>query len=352
MLFKVLCVFALCVVTSTTLDTLPAHTRSVIASETKRYRRLERTLEKKIGKVHRAQRRSASAIKEVVRTSQHELELLLEHSGSELERRLAGLSDTPGHALDTSSWLLGEARARLRELEQANGSRRGPLPNWLLRTLGNKAAWWRASRLGKKDTVADLSGSWKMQEKHAMDAFLRSMGFNALQRAAVTRAGQVQVIRRRGKNLHIVSRDIRGTSELVLPLGGKAVEGQGDDPDQPVSRCAFLDRDRAVVITETVRGESAPYSVCRRSLQPDGRLCVDVKKRAPNGEMVSMRIIYTQVDERGRVPTLSGRGEAAEEQECRGGPGGAGAGLFDYIYDMLTPAVLDNFLRRSGWRRR
>ena len=51
-----------------------------------------------------------------------------------------------------------------------------------------------------------------------MDSFLRSMGFSALQRAAVMRAGQVQVIRRRGSDLHIISHDIRGSSELVLPL--------------------------------------------------------------------------------------------------------------------------------------
>jgi hypothetical protein len=67
---------------------------------------------------------------------------------------------------------------------------------------GEAAAWYVNKYMSKDDlysrAVQDLSGTWKMQERHDMVEFLTSMGLNALQRAAVLRAGQVQVLRRVG----------------------------------------------------------------------------------------------------------------------------------------------------------
>ena len=110
-----------------------------------------------------------------------------------------------------------------------------------------------------------------------MDKFLRSMGFSSLQRLAVLKAGQVQVIRRQDDHLHIITRDMRGTSELVLLLNGPSVRGEGDG-GKSVSRRAFADGND-LVITETVANEREPLSVCRRSLRDDGKLCVDIKKK-------------------------------------------------------------------------
>jgi hypothetical protein len=304
----------LAAVALTTASQWPAQT--LLQTEKRRLQELERSVEAKIRRIRSVRH---ATLREAVHASSAEIRRLRRLSSDELERWLASLSDTP-HAFGPSAWLLGEARARLREVEDAGGQQ-GPLPGWLLRSAQNRRQWWHARRLSGSRAVQDLSGTWKMQERHDMVEFLTSMGFNALQRAAVLRAGQVQVLRRVGDSLHIVTRDILGTRELVLPIGGPPVEGEGDDPLRPVSRCAYEDGERAVVITETVRGETTPSAICRRSLQPDGRLCVDVKKRAPTGEMVSMRIIFTPVHE-GRGGRRVGRG-AAEAKAAGGAMGGA-----------------------------
>ena len=157
----------------------------------------------------------------------------------------------------------------------------------------SRLAWHRAGKL-MRDGTEDLSGAWRMQERQDMQHFLKSLGFSPLQRAAVMRAGQVQVIGRRGDTIHIITRDIRGHSELVLPLDGESVLGEGDGR-RPVRRAAFVDGG-ALVITETAdgaHGSEEPISVCRRYLQADGRMCVDVRKRTPVGDMVSMRVIFS-----------------------------------------------------------
>ena len=136
-----------------------------------------------------------------------------------------------------------------------------------------------------------------------MESFLRSMGFNAVQRAAAMRAGQVQVIRRRGSDLHITTCDVRGSFELVLPLDARPVEGEGDDPAKPLTRKAFVDGKGDLVITETESGTREPLSVCRRSLREDGRMCVDVRKRFANGDVASMRVVYSRKDARVEPPT-------------------------------------------------
>ena len=122
-------------------------------------------------------------------------------------------------------------------------------------------------------------------------------GFNPLQRAAVLRAGQVQVIAKKAGRLHIVTRDIRGSSELVLPLDGGAVAGEGDNK-RPVRYRAFREGG-ALVVKETAAGTGGAegeveLSICRRTLSADGRMCIDVRKRTPQGDMVSMRVVFTR----------------------------------------------------------
>ena len=51
---------------------------------------------------------------------------------------------------------------------------------------------------------------------------------------------------------------------------------------------------------ETLVGESKPLSVCRRTLQRDGRMRMDISKRTPDGQTVSMTAIAT----RARPPRL------------------------------------------------
>ena len=172
----------------------------------------------------------------------------------------------------------------------------------------------------RNNNVEDMTGEWSLAEKHGMDTFLKELGFNLVQRTAVLSAGQVQVITRRAGSLHIVTRDIRGTSELVLPLDGPSVTGEGDG-NLPVARRAFVDRGGEIVITETLADappNSEPLSVCRRSLQEDGRLCVDVQKRTKGGQMAQMRIVFSPVGSRRR------RAAAAEGRVVHGGEGAAG----------------------------
>jgi len=146
-----------------------------------------------------------------------------------------------------------------------------------------------------------------------MERFLERLGFNAIQRAAVLRAGQVQVIAKKGDMLHIVTKDVRGSSELVLPLDGGPVRGEGDNK-LPVNYRAFREGG-ALVITETAAAgpdaEREPLSICRRTLQADGRMCIDVCKKTPQGDMVSMRVVFTPVEgaarhERENVTSSSG----------------------------------------------
>jgi hypothetical protein len=158
-----------------------------------------------------------------------------------------------------------------------------------------------------------------------MERFLERLGFNALQRAAVLRAGQVQVIAKKGDMLHIVTKDVRGSSELVLPIDGGPVPGQGDN-NLPVNYRAFREGG-ALVITETAANgpgaEREPLSVCRRTLQADGRMCIDVCKRTPQGDMVSMRVVFTHADD-GPARISAGQPAAPKLQSVsasREGPG-------------------------------
>lgn len=153
----------------------------------------------------------------------------------------------------------------------------------------------KAKRLLRHGRVEDLSGTWTLQERHNMESFLKTMGFNPIQRAAAIKAGQVQVIRRQGDFLHIVTRDVRGSFELVLPLNGPAV----DEPvgDSIVSRRAWSDGGD-IVITESLRDDrtTTPFAVCRRSIDTKGRMNIDVEKKAKSGEIARMRIVYTPIE--------------------------------------------------------
>ena len=53
---------------------------------------------------------------------------------------------------------------------------------------------------------------------------------------------------------------------------------------------------QALVITETVSATGETLSVCRRSLQPDGRMCVDVRKRSRCGVLLVVGAVRGQAD--------------------------------------------------------
>lgn len=282
--------------------------------------------------------------------------------------------------------ILAVASDRVAQLDEQLRSGVGQrLEEW----LRSQKEWRRARALMNDDAVEDFSGAWRMQEvrpgrhtrrpladcatasffprsvlparthtpsptralsplpsppgpsptpspltpsrparpqRYDMERFLERLGFNALQRAAVVRAGQVQVIAKKGDMLHIVTKDVRGSSELVLPIDGGPVPGQGDNK-LPVNYRAFREGG-ALVITETAAAtepsaEREPLSVCRRTLQADGRMCIDVYKRTPQGDMVSMRVVFTNVDD-GRARPAAGQPTAAKPQPVSAGRIGVG----------------------------
>jgi len=189
------------------------------------------------------------------------------------------------------SWIRDEIQSRLQPHRQPT---RFPGQELVVRPLRRALAWRRMARLVKNDAVADLSGTWRLEERIRMDEFLQQTGFSPLQRAVVLKAGQVQVIRCSTSEIRVLTRDMRGTSELALPLNRPGVVRADGDGDEAVCRSAFIEG-RDIVITETAAQSGETLSVCRRSLQPDGRMCVDVRKRTKCSDgFVSMRIIFTQ----------------------------------------------------------
>ena len=179
-----------------------------------------------------------------------------------------------------------------------------------------------------------------------MDKFLEELSFPKWKRALAARAGQQYVLQLKGGSangslddatIQIVTSDIRGKSSLELPLSGRGVVAHDGDNGAEVERSARPLDDRTVEITESYRGESRPYSVCKRTLtvsaiattapcpplhpprhpraavpsstaplaphlllsprpsQEDGRMLLEVRKRAPNGRMASMRAIASRI---------------------------------------------------------
>lgn len=127
------------------------------------------------------------------------------------------------------SFITTELERRLRPRRLPS---RFPLQEFVVRPIRRALAWRRASNLVQSDDVADLSGTWRLEERIRMDDFLKEMGFSALQRAVVLKAGQVQVIAMRGAELKVLTRDVRGTSELVSaplppPLAAAAAAAAG-----------------------------------------------------------------------------------------------------------------------------
>lgn len=66
-----------------------------------------------------------------------------------------------------------------------------------------------------------------------------------------------------------------------FPLCLQHVTADDGDGGARVCRSACVENRSppAVVVTERFPGEREPFSVCRRTLQPDGRMCIDVMKR-------------------------------------------------------------------------
>ena len=127
-----------------------------------------------------------------------------------------------------------------------------------------------------------------LQDQSARDAIASDFGTTYVVEAA---AGT-------GKTSALVGRIVGliagGTTELELPLDGQDVSANDGDGGQKVCRSAKVNRD-SVVITERFPNERQPYSECRRTLQPDGRMRIDVKKRTAAGHMVGMRAIAAKV---------------------------------------------------------
>ena len=141
--------------------------------------------------------------------------------------------------------------------------------------------------------LKDMVGTWKLQEKINVDQFMAGLGINRAKRAALRLAGQEYELLADASALTIVTKDLRGHSALKLPLGGRGVVSHDGDDGATVRRAVSVLRD-AVVITETLVGESQPLSICGRTLQRDGRMRIDISKRTPDGQTVAMAAIATR----------------------------------------------------------
>jgi len=151
---------------------------------------------------------------------------------------------------------------------------------------------------GRRSAINQLVGKWAIHERHNMDEFLRALGFGSLQRALITKAGQdTEIIESNGgEAIKIVTTDLRGSTEIELPLGGKGVVAHDGDGGATVCRSATVERGDALIVTETLDGERQPLSVCKRTLSADGqKMIVDVTKRTPKGSTVAMQVVAKRV---------------------------------------------------------
>jgi len=143
---------------------------------------------------------------------------------------------------------------------------------------------------GRRTAISDLVGRWVIQERHNMDEFLRGLGFGSIQRALIAKSGQETEIIENDDAVTIVTKDLRGSSALELPLDGEGVVANDGDDGATVCRSATVRRG-AMVVTETLKGSRKLLSVCERKLSPDGRMVIDVRKRTPAGGTVAMKVI-------------------------------------------------------------
>lgn len=125
-----------------------------------------------------------------------------------------------------------------------------------------------------------------------------ALGFASWQRALIARAGQSTTLEhgvdKDGDTLRIVTQDLRGTSQLELPLSGSDVAADDGDNGARVHRAATIERGLkpSVVVTERYPHEREPYSICRRTLQPDGRMCIEVQKRTGERTHISRPLFF------------------------------------------------------------
>lgn len=149
-----------------------------------------------------------------------------------------------------------------------------------------------------------MVGTWKLQEKINVDQFMAGLGIKGPLRAALRLAGQQQELVADAGALTIVTSDLRGRSALRLPLSGRGVVANDGDGGAAIRRTAYVQND-AVVVTETLVGESQPLSTCRRTLQRDGRMRIDISKRTPDGKTVAMAAIAARQAASRPVPSLA-----------------------------------------------
>lgn len=162
-----------------------------------------------------------------------------------------------------------------------------------------------SSMRGQNSKLTDFLGRWTIQERHNIDEFLEgvrhtgvsplfpwrglavarrilqaaglpsecllsdqfstrvcraALGFSSWQRAIISHAGQSYTLEQGpGDTLRIVTQDLRGTSQLELPLSGKAVAADDGDNGARVWRSAYIKGSPpAVVVTERARHAQIP----------------------------------------------------------------------------------------------
>ena len=161
-----------------------------------------------------------------------------------------------------------------------------------------KASGANAVNKSLPGALKDMVGTWKLQEKINVDQFMAGLGINRAKRAALRLAGQEYELLADTSALTIVTKDLRGHSALKLPLNGRGVVAHDGDDGAAVRRAVSVLRDAIVMTEQDLAGQV--LSVCRRTLQRDGRMRMDISKRTPDGQTVSMAAIAT----RARPPRL------------------------------------------------
>jgi len=145
--------------------------------------------------------------------------------------------------------------------------------------------------------VQRLIGRWRIDERHNMEVFLEELGYNSFMRSLLVRASQDQEIQQsgdRGDNVRFITSDLRGTTELELPLCGNEVVARDGDGGMQVCRSAAV-KGQKLVVTERIPGRDGWLSICTRSLCADGRMAIDVQKRTSKGGTVAMRTLYARL---------------------------------------------------------
>jgi hypothetical protein len=180
------------------------------------------------------------------------------------------------------------------------------LPIWLiclqclaaLSCGGDVDGWSRSLRIAAPSGLAAFMGRWTLQEHKNMDGFLDALGFPSWQRALICRAGQQYTLEttrsKRGDALRIVTSDLRGRNELELPLNGEGVVADDGDDGARVCRAAKMDR-RSLLVTESFPGDPRPFSECRRTMEADGRMRIDLRKRTRSGAIVAMQAYAARI---------------------------------------------------------